>query len=197
MFRRREGRGTDRSNEVRFITNLTDKVITLGDIDNLEIRPGQRLDLLKIASLQRIGSSVDLNNAIKAGWIQFQDRDNAVVEEDESEEALIPAVLRDIGIGVDLETVTVTATVTTNYTIINSDDMILCDAINGKITVTLPAAIDNPGKKYHIKKIDSSNNLVVLDGNKNETIDDETTQDLTVQGDAVTLVGDGNKWWVT
>ncbi len=50
MFRRREGRGSDRNNETRVVKNLTKNPITLGDIDNLEVPAGQTRDLLKFAS---------------------------------------------------------------------------------------------------------------------------------------------------
>jgi len=230
MFRRREGRGTDRSNETRFITNLTNKVITLGDIDNLELRPRQRVDLLKFASIQRIGSSVDLKRAVKAGWIKFQDRDRKVVKKANVEKAIIPAVLRDIRIG-ELTDVVISdlqdddilkyngstweniqpedtegadtegadknvTSVSTNYTILSIDDLILVDASSGDVTISLPSAVSNPGKEFDIKKIDSSENEVILDPYSTETIDTEDGQRIDYVGDCINIVSNSSNWYI-
>lgn len=87
-------------------------------------------------------------------------------------------------------------TKTGTYTAANTDTVILCDASGGAFTVTLPAAADNTGKVFYLKKIDSSANAVTIDGNGAETIDDATTLVLSGQYDAAMLVSDGAEWWI-
>jgi hypothetical protein len=52
------------------------------------------------------------------------------------------------------------------------------------------------GRVYNIKKIDSSPNIVTVDGDGSETIDDGTTAALTVQYEAITIISDGAEWWI-
>jgi hypothetical protein len=92
-------RGSREQNETRVVKNLTSKSITLGDMKfPFEIRPGQSVDLLKYVSLNNIGKSQDLKQAIKLGFLQYKDRDSAIVSnnDDSVQKALLPAVLRDI-----------------------------------------------------------------------------------------------------
>ncbi|MCO6149719.1 hypothetical protein NHE85_16625, partial [Flavobacterium sp. NRK1] len=55
-------------------------------------------------------------------------------------------------------------TETTDYLAVLADETILADAVTADVTVTLP---DEPitGKKYYIKKIDTSDNKVTISGN--------------------------------
>lgn len=85
---------------------------------------------------------------------------------------------------------------TANYTIVSTDSVIICDATAGSFTITLPAASSVTGRKYHIIKIDSTGNTVTLDGDGVETINDATTQVLTVQYESITVVSDAAEWWV-
>lgn len=95
------------------------------------------------------------------------------------------------GLGVlNVATITSSATLTTSHTVV------LCDATSGAITVTLPTAVGNDGRHYHIKKIDSSGNAVTIDGDGSETIDDGATAVIGVQYECVTVVSDGTEWWV-
>ena len=54
-------------------------------------------------------------------------------------------------------------TKTTTYQILTTDHRINCDASGGGFTVTLPAIADVPDNKiFHIKKVDSSGNVVTI-----------------------------------
>lgn len=86
-----------------------------------------------------------------------------------------------------------------NYTVLTSDrnKLITFDATAGSVTATLPAAASaGSGFTVAIKKLDSSANAVVIDGNASETIDGATTVSLTLQYDTVVLVCDGTNWQV-
>lgn len=87
-------------------------------------------------------------------------------------------------------------TITSHETLTSAFTVVLCDATSGVITVTLPAAADNEGRRYFIKKIDSSANAVTIDGNASETIDDSTTKVLSSQYDSAEIVCDGTEWWI-
>jgi hypothetical protein len=85
---------------------------------------------------------------------------------------------------------------TANYTATTSDDVILCNASGGAFTITLYAASGNSGKQLTIKKTDSSNNAVTIDGNASETIDGTTTKAIAAQYTSLTIVCDGSNWHI-
>lgn len=82
------------------------------------------------------------------------------------------------------------------YTVLATDQVILCNATSGAITVNLPAAASYSGKVLIVKKTDSSFNAVTLDGNSTETIDGSETTTLNTQYESVTIVCDGSNWHV-
>ncbi len=74
--------------------------------------------------------------------------------------------------------------------------LILADATAGAITIDLPPAASMVGKTIDVKKIDSSVNLITLDGNGVETIDDSLVQTLATQYDAITILSNGTVWYI-
>ena len=82
-------------------------------------------------------------------------------------------------------------TVTTDYTPLSSDDVILCD---GTFTVSLSTAVDNPGKLYHIKNINTG--TIIIDPNGTETIDGGLTATLGTQYECISIISDGNTWHI-
>lgn len=83
---------------------------------------------------------------------------------------------------------------TGDYTVTDSDFLVLVDASSGNVTITLPAS--SSGRRYEIKKTDSSANKVIIDGDGSETIDGATTQELLLQYEALSVMGDGSGNWV-
>jgi hypothetical protein len=79
------------------------------------------------------------------------------------------------------------------YTAAN-EEVILCDATSGAITVNLPDAI--AGRIYTIKKTDASVNTVTIDGDGADTIDGVATKVLVYQNDSVTVVSNGTNWFI-
>jgi len=106
----------------------------------------------------------------------------------------VAQALINLGLDSILDTIT---TKTANYTATSNDDVILCDATAGGFTITLPACSGISGKRYIIKKIDSSSNVVVVDGNASETIDGALTKNLQYQYKAITVYTDGSNWYIT
>lgn len=87
-------------------------------------------------------------------------------------------------------------TETGNYTAVESDHIIICNATAGAITVTLGAASGLNRQIYHIKKTDVSGNAVTIDANSTETIDGALTNVLNTQYDNVMIVCDGSNWHI-
>lgn len=87
-------------------------------------------------------------------------------------------------------------TISADTTLTTSNTVVLCDATTGAITVTLPAASGNAGRLYHIKKIDSSANIVTVDANGSEEIDEGLTAVVANQFGDLTIVCDGSAWHV-
>lgn len=72
----------------------------------------------------------------------------------------------------------------------------LCDATGVAITVSLPQASAYKGKRFYVKKIDSSVNTVTIAGYGSEKIDDSATQVIGAQYICLTVVSDGANWWI-
>lgn len=71
----------------------------------------------------------------------------------------------------------------------------LVDATSGNVTITLPTAVENFAA-FIIKKIDSSTNTVIVDGNASETIDGDTTITIYDQYNYIEIISDGTNWKV-
>ena len=85
-------------------------------------------------------------------------------------------------------------TVIGNFTpgIVNSS--IYANANAASFTVTLPDASGYKGKKFIIKKTDSSANTVTIATTNSQTIDGASTQVLTGQYGILTVQSDGSNW---
>jgi len=69
------------------------------------------------------------------------------------------------------------------------------DAAGANRTITLPSAATlTSGFTYVIRKLDSSNNTVIVDPNSTQTIDGVTTYTLTKQYETLTIVSNGTNW---
>lgn len=74
--------------------------------------------------------------------------------------------------------------------------VILVDATAGNQLKVLPAAADWEGKYYTVKKIDASVNTVTVQRAGTDTIDGQTAWVLGSRYSAVTLISDGDNWFV-
>jgi hypothetical protein len=86
------------------------------------------------------------------------------------------------------------STETSNFSVTDPDETFLVDASNGAVTATLPA-VPRDGDTITIKKIDSSTNNVIINGNGNN-IDGQSIQTITSQYDAFTLGFDTGQWFI-
>jgi hypothetical protein len=87
-------------------------------------------------------------------------------------------------------------TKTANYTATGTDYTILCNAVGGAFTITLPAAASSTGLLLNIKKIDTSTNTVTVDANSTELIDASLTKVLNSSYQNITVHCNGTGWYV-
>ena len=80
------------------------------------------------------------------------------------------------------------------YTELVTDWLLLCDCSSGAITVDLLTAVGKAGRVLTIKKTDTSANVVTVDPAGAQTIEGETTGEITLSGESWTLVSDGTNW---
>ena len=85
---------------------------------------------------------------------------------------------------------------TTPVTLDQDDNVVLVDDAGADRTINLPPASSNSGKVYYIKKTNSSENEITIDGNSTETIDGALTVVLYVQYDAIRILCDGANWHI-
>lgn len=86
-------------------------------------------------------------------------------------------------------------TETTNYNITLTDDVVLLDGTIGATIGTLPVIGTVPvGRKYTIKKIDTTSNSVSVSGN-GVNIDFNPSWLFSTSGEAITVISDGAQWW--
>jgi hypothetical protein len=87
------------------------------------------------------------------------------------------------------------STKNTNYTMTASDCVILANASAGEITITLPPA-NKSGMIVHVKKVDSSANVVNISSAGTDTIEGATTVSLLLQYSSRTLISNGEGMWL-
>lgn len=79
-----------------------------------------------------------------------------------------------------------------DYTVTDSDYLLLVDATSGPVTVALPA--NRPGKQYVVKKVDASGNGVTIDPDGSETIDGAANKVIGTQWQSYTIMGIPGGW---
>lgn len=110
-----------------------------------------------------------------------------------------------VGIGTDTPTskleisgslATSITTKTSDYSLTVNDSKVLVDASGGIVTITLPAASSCSGREYHIKKIDSSTNNMVINTIGGNTIDGASAVVTNVQYKAYSITSNGTNWFI-
>lgn len=112
---------------------------------------------------------------------------------DNTSKTITPQMQRDFCLSTDWIRKSV-STKTTDYTLTDSDDIVLGNHASTPFTLTLPTAAGRTGKVFYIKNINTA--AVTVDGNASETIDGETTVVLSQKLQSITIVSDGTNWVV-
>jgi len=86
-------------------------------------------------------------------------------------------------------------TVTASETITTSDRLTYADTSSGTVTLTLPAAASVTANTVYSFQKTSASNTLTIDGDSSETIDGQTTQDLTALNARFDIVSDGVDSW--
>lgn len=74
--------------------------------------------------------------------------------------------------------------------------IVLCDAVSAGFTVTLPSAVGKSGQFIKVKKIDNTENAVVIDANGSETIDGVLTVTIDSPFAGLMLVSNNSNWFI-
>lgn len=85
---------------------------------------------------------------------------------------------------------------TAAYTATQFDEVITGDATSAAFTVTLPTAVGFNGRRFTIKKKDSTANAVTVGTTSSQTIDGATTYALSTQYQTITVVSDNANWLI-
>jgi len=135
----------------------------------------------------RATDDIDLTQRPATGWTQVSETiKNAIRNED----------MRRLDREVQKSILNETVVTTTPYTVLADDKLIVVDCTIGDITVNVPAAADNDKRTLYFKKIDSTENKMIIDPNGTEKIDGETTQEMWAQYEAISIVSNGTEWWI-
>lgn len=79
---------------------------------------------------------------------------------------------------------------TDHYTLTAADDLILCDCTAKDITITVPAASGFGGKRWLIKKVDSTRHVIYVKRSSDDLIDGEKEWIIDFQYNCMWLVSD-------
>lgn len=80
----------------------------------------------------------------------------------------------------------------------NKGDTVLvkCDATDAAFSVYLPYAASSLGVEFHFQKTDAGANAVTIYPMEPAFINNETSQQLTIEGDSMHLISDEANWWI-
>lgn len=106
-------------------------------------------------------------------------------------------VTRQIPLSSSRKTIIETTPKTSNYTLLSSDEYIPVNATSGTITISIPSASGNAGKRWIIVKADSSTNSVIIKPDGSETINGAATYSLSAQYDFVEIMSNGSEILIT
>ena len=188
--------------------NRTSNTLSIGDLPEVPVfRPKMQINLLKFASKTEINQSENLKQMLAVGWLRLTKTKDKVrtrlsqtrgetgvhsIEENELRDFTYSKEEIDDLTGSVLELITATE----DYTPGDDDQVILVDASGGEVRITLPPAVDYNNRTFFIKKIDSSANNMIIDGNEDETIDNNDIITTDVQYLSLHVACDGANWWI-
>lgn len=84
---------------------------------------------------------------------------------------------------------------TTPYTVAADDQFLRIDCSANAVTIVLPAIASSNERELTFKKVDLSNNALVIDGNSTETIDGQEKRVIHGRYEGLTIRGDSASEW--
>lgn len=97
-------------------------------------------------------------------------------------------------VGVDVISLA-NVTVSDDYTV-GPVSVIFVDASVDDVTLTMPSARFSRGHVFHMKKIDSTGNFLIIVGVDGETIDGSANQQINTQNTIVSVTSNGTNWFI-
>lgn len=88
----------------------------------------------------------------------------------------------------------ITTSITETLASITAHTVVEATGGAGGITLTLPAAASNTGRRFAIKKVDAAAGSVTVDANGAELIDADLTYVITDEDQYVVIVSNGTNW---
>lgn len=94
--------------------------------------------------------------------------------------------------------INVTSISASSYTVASSDYFVTIDSTSNTVAITLPAASSNNGRVIKFKDVggNSASNNITISRAGSDTIDGNTSVVLESPFAAITLICDGNKWFI-
>ncbi|SFI80015.1 hypothetical protein SAMN04487893_101187, partial [Myroides guanonis] len=174
-----------------------------GDItyQNLEttVQANQKTVILQNGINTTVESASDLTNTNQTNWKVNVETAKGATDKDVAslglvkEAALNPtvAVSQTGELSVDLSNLNAIKEVSADYTALITDAILLGDASSSNITITLPTAQGNKGKKFTVKKQDANEDFYV---NVSGSINGHTELYTALPHSGWDLVSDGTTW---
>lgn len=85
-------------------------------------------------------------------------------------------------------------TITAATTLLDADDVVVCDTTTAAFTVTLPSAVGRTGRSFLIKKIGP--NALTIATTSSQTIDGVTTEPISMAYGFREVISNGGGWYV-
>lgn len=117
----------------------------------------------------------------------------AVLTTNESGANSLTDINANFALAMPVNSVILTST-TGTVTVVAGTHIYRANAVSGAITYNLPAASSSTGLIFTFKKIDSSVNVVTIDGSGSEKIDGQLTKVLSTQYSSAQLCCNGTNW---
>jgi|GEM_PF-3439380 len=150
-------------------------------VDRIRIRPdGGDVELQK--SLNQVFQELHR-------WIRYQ--------RDGSDGDQVSLTNIEIALGVLQPSITPIGPGASPYPVQPDDRILLVDASAGAFTVLLPTNVQSKNRILTVKKIDTSDYDVTLDGSASGAlIDGDADFDLECEDESVDIICDGTDWWI-
>lgn len=84
----------------------------------------------------------------------------------------------------------------TTYSVLTTDQFILCNCSAGTVTLQLPLASSFAGRCFYAKKIDASPNYLFITTSGSDTIDGFSNQSTNTQYNEFSMVSSGGDWYL-
>ena len=91
---------------------------------------------------------------------------------------------------------TSTKSISSNYSVLTTDDILFCTAGSAGITLLLPDATLFSNRSFTFKQIDAGTGGVTITTTNSQTIDGDSNYELVNQNQFVELLSDGSNWQI-